>query len=92
MNIRPSNTPAPKYPALATLAVAAVLSLPACDEQPQPTAGAPLPPPQRLGGKVPRHHVKPAPQQGGRATAPETATHPQRPEGQLVPGRAKIGD
>ncbi len=45
MNITPTNTPAPKYPALAALAVAAMV-LPACEDQPQPLGGAPLPPPE----------------------------------------------
>ncbi len=47
MNLRPSNSLSPKYPALAALAVAAVASL-SCQQQPQRTAGAPLATPEQL--------------------------------------------
>ncbi len=88
MNISPTNSPAPKYPALAALAVAA-LTLPACQQQqipPQPTAGAPLPPPAMLGGSVP---VKSAPKEAQR-TPGRFATPPVKQKPQIVPGRAKV--
>ncbi len=36
MNITPTTAPAPKYPTLAVLAVAATLVTPACQQQEQP--------------------------------------------------------
>ncbi len=80
MNISPTNSPKPKYPTLAALAVAAAM-LPACQQQPepQPLGGAPLPPqkpaPQRLGGKVKISHE------------PKTDAETTKPAQQRTPGR-----
>ncbi len=46
MNIQPSQSRNPKYPALAAVAVAAAMSTAAC-EQPQRTAGVPLATPEQ---------------------------------------------
>ncbi len=67
MNIRPANTPGPGYPALATIALAAALTTPACQQVPQPTAGAPLPPPQAASSTNPPRNMQRTP--GARATS-----------------------
>ncbi len=52
MNISPTSSAKPKYPALAALAVATALSTTSCKQPlPQPTAGVPLPLPTRQQDK-----------------------------------------
>ncbi len=52
MNIKPTNTPSPKYPVLAAVAVAATLATSSCQQQ-QQQGGAPPEPPIPLGGVIP---------------------------------------
>ncbi len=96
MDIQPSNTPRPKYPALATLALAAALSASACQqEEPQRTAGAPLPPPaqQRQRPSSTIGTEKPAQQQPKKSDSRserEKRIEQKIRSGQLVPGKASV--
>ncbi len=49
MNIKPSNNPTPKYPALAAIAVAAALTTASCQQQQQQGGQQP---PIQLGGVI----------------------------------------
>ncbi len=90
MKIQATHTPAPKYPALAAVAVAATLAATSCQQQQQnlqPTAGAPLPPPKA-------QNSTPEPRDMQRTAGAKRLVFPksQVPQGkpQLVPGKARV--
>ncbi len=97
MNIKPSNSSGPKYPALATLAVAVAMSTAACGQQqrlvgkvsPQRTAGVPRATPEQVEQLRQQRQKKEADKADQPRERQRLGGARRRIPGQIVPGKAK---